>query len=93
MHGGRAYIGMLMGGTDGAITRTPRKTERACVGNRREQPMDSWVNAASLRGELKGRDQSKDQENIGSSWEPRDQRGQGVEGPTRKAGTDNHSKE
>ena len=28
-----------------------------------------------------------------SSWEPRDQRGRGVEGPTRKAGTDNHSKE
>ena len=55
------YIGMSVGGTDhGAITRTPRKTERACVGNRHEQPMDSWVNTASLRGELKGHDQSKE---------------------------------
>ena len=55
------YIGMSVGGTDhGAITRTPRKTEHACVGNRREQPMDSSVNTASLRGELKGHDQSKD---------------------------------
>jgi hypothetical protein len=55
------YIGVSVGGTDhGAITLTPRKTERACVGNRREQPMDSWVNAASLRGELKGCDLSKD---------------------------------
>ena len=62
VHGGLAYIGVSVGGTDhGAITRTPRKTERACVGNRREQPMDSWVNTASLHGELKGRDQSKDQ--------------------------------
>ena len=60
MHGGWAYIGVTMGGTDGAITHTPRKMERACIGNRREQPMDSWVNAVSLRGELKGRDQSKD---------------------------------
>ena len=55
VHGGLAYIGVSVGGT-----RTPRKTEHACVGNRREQPMDSWVNVASLRGELKGRDQSKD---------------------------------
>ena len=56
------YIGVsVVGGTDhGAITRTPRKTERACVGNRHEQAMDSWVNTASLHGELKGRDQSKD---------------------------------
>ena len=61
VHGGLAYIGMSVGGTNhGAITRTPRKTERAYVGNRREQPTDSWVNVASLRGELKGRDQSKD---------------------------------
>ena len=55
------YVGMSMGGTDhGATTRTPRKTEHACIGNWREQPMDSWVNAVSLRGELKGHDQSKD---------------------------------
>ena len=59
--GSGLYIGVSVGGTDhGAITRTPRKTERPGVGNRREQPMDSWVNVASLRGELKGRDQSKD---------------------------------
>ena len=57
VHGGLAYIGMSVGGTDhGAITRTPRKMEHAYVGNRREQPMDSWVNAASLHGELKGHD-------------------------------------
>ena len=55
------YIGVSVGGTDhGVITRTPWKMERACIGNRREQPLDSWVNAASLRGELKGHDQSKD---------------------------------
>ena len=94
VHGGLAYIGVSVGGTDqGAITRTPRKMERACVGNRREQPLESWVNAASLHGELKGHDQSKDRENSGSSCEPHDQRGRGVEGPMRKAGTDNHLKE
>jgi len=81
VHGGLAYIGMSMGGTNhGAITPTPRKTERACVGNAIEPPLRMrWedearapvfgnrreqrgrgVNAASLRGELKGRDQSKD---------------------------------
>ena len=33
VHGGLAYIGMSMGGTDhGAITPTPQKMERACVG-------------------------------------------------------------
>ncbi|XP_066320663.1 uncharacterized protein [Miscanthus floridulus] len=81
VHGGLAYIGVSMGGTDhGAITPTPRKTERACVGNAIELPLRMrWedrarapmfgnqreqrgqgVNAASLHGELKGRDQSKD---------------------------------
>jgi len=61
VHGGLAYIGVSVGGIDhGAITPTPQKTERACVGNQRKQPMDSWVNAASLCGELKGRNQSKD---------------------------------
>ena len=40
--GAGLYIGVPVGGTNhGAITRTPRKTERACVGNQREQPMDS----------------------------------------------------
>ena len=48
-----------MGGTDSALTRTPWKTERACIGNRREQ-RGQGVNAMSLHGELKGRDQSKD---------------------------------
>ena len=81
VHGGLTYIGVSMGGTNhGAITPTPRKTERACVGNAIEPPLRMrWedgarapafgnrreqrgrgVNAASLRGELKGRDQSKD---------------------------------
>ena len=84
--GGLAYIGVSVGGTDhGAITPTPRKTERACVGNAIQPPLRMrWedgarapafgnrrkqrgrgVNAASLRGELKGRDQSKD---YVSSW-------------------------
>ena len=40
VHGGRAYIGVSVGGTDhGAITPTPRKTERACVGNAIEPPL------------------------------------------------------
>ena len=60
MLGGWAYIGMMVGRTDGVITRTPQKTERAYIGNWHEEPMDSWVNVASLRGELKGHDQSKD---------------------------------
>jgi hypothetical protein len=35
VHGGLAYIGVSVGGTDhGALTRTPRKTERAYIGNR-----------------------------------------------------------
>ena len=81
VHGGLAYIGVSMGGTNhGAITPTPWKTERAYVGNAIEPPLRMrWedgarapafvnrreqrgrgVNAASLHGELKGRDQSKD---------------------------------
>ena len=86
VHGGLAYIGVSVGGTNhGAITPTPRKTERACFGNAIEPPLRMrWedgarapafvnrreqrgrgVNAASLRGELKGHDQSKDDV---SSW-------------------------